>query len=280
MDWTKAARPQVSFFRLDKPVQFLKGVGPSRAESLGRMGIVTARDLLYHSPRRYDDASTIQNIESLQVGAEVTIVGRVRSKGLISTRSRLRIFQAVLQDDSGMITCAWPGQPWIERKFQEGDVVLATGTVRFFHGRQLQPREFIVLGQSGSEEVRERLSSGHIFVSYPASEEVQQWVLRSIFEKNMGTLLESVEEEEYLKYSQVQELSLLGMREALEALHKPSSMEQVEQGRRRLAFDELFFSQTLYAMGRHHLNQESTGIPFQRDNNCLLYTSPSPRDRG
>jgi len=259
----------VSFFRLDKPVQFLKGVGPSRAESLGRMGIVTARDLLYHSPRRYDDASTIQNIESLQVGAEVTIVGRVRSKGLISTRSRLRIFQAVLQDDSGMITCAWPGQPWIERKFQEGDVVLATGTVRFFHGRQLQPREFIVLGQSGSEEVRERLSSGHIFVSYPASEEVQQWVLRSIFEKNMGTLLESVEEEEYLKYSQVQELSLLGMREALEALHKPSSMEQVEQGRRRLAFDELFFSQTLYAMGRHHLNQESTGIPFQRDNKLI-----------
>ena len=104
MDWTKAARPQGSFVKLDKPVQFLKGVGPSRAESLGRMGIVTARDQLYHSPRRYDDASTIQNIESLQVGAEVTIVGRVRSKGLISTRSRLRIFQAVLQDDSGMIT--------------------------------------------------------------------------------------------------------------------------------------------------------------------------------
>ena len=53
----------MNFFRLDKPVQFLKGVGPVRAEALGRMGIVTARDLLYHVPRRYDDASTIEPIE-------------------------------------------------------------------------------------------------------------------------------------------------------------------------------------------------------------------------
>ena len=53
----------MNFFRLDKPVQFLKGVGPVRAEALGRMGIVTARDLLYHVPRRYDDASTIEPME-------------------------------------------------------------------------------------------------------------------------------------------------------------------------------------------------------------------------
>ena len=111
----------MSFFRLDKPIQFLKGVGPVRAQALGRMGIVTARDLLYHVPRRYDDASTIEPMEHLQVGTDVTAVGRVRSKGVIPTRKGLRIFQAVLQDDSGMITCAWPGQPWLERKLHEGD---------------------------------------------------------------------------------------------------------------------------------------------------------------
>ncbi len=49
----------MSFFKLDRPVQFLKGVGPVRAEALGRMGIVTARDLLYHVPLRYDVASTV-----------------------------------------------------------------------------------------------------------------------------------------------------------------------------------------------------------------------------
>ena len=94
------------FSQLDKPVQFLKGVGPKRSEALGRMGIVTARDLLYHVPRRYDDASTIQPVSALEVGMGATAVGRVRSKGVIPTRSGLRIFQAVLKDDTGMITCA------------------------------------------------------------------------------------------------------------------------------------------------------------------------------
>ena len=48
------------FSLLDKPVQFLKGVGPRRSEALQRMGLVTARDVLYHVPRRYDDASTVR----------------------------------------------------------------------------------------------------------------------------------------------------------------------------------------------------------------------------
>ena len=71
----------MSFFRLDKPVQFLKGVGPVRAEKLGRMGIVTARDLLYHVPRRYDDASTIEPLGRLEVGADVTGCGTSTLEG-------------------------------------------------------------------------------------------------------------------------------------------------------------------------------------------------------
>ena len=75
----------MTFTLLDRPVQFLKGVGPRRAEALGRMGIVTAHDLLYHVPRRYDDASTVSPIKGLDVGMEATVVGRVRSRGTIPT---------------------------------------------------------------------------------------------------------------------------------------------------------------------------------------------------
>ncbi|MEC9242603.1 MAG: OB-fold nucleic acid binding domain-containing protein, partial [Gemmatimonadota bacterium] len=204
----------MNFFRLDKPVQFLKGVGPVRAEALGRMGIVTARDLLYHVPRRYDDASTIEPIEKLQVGADVTAVGRVRSKGVIPTRKGLRIFQAVLQDDSGMITCAWPGQPWLERKLHEGDLLLVTGPVKFFHGRQLQPREFTVLARA-EEDSPAQVAQGHVFSTYPASEEVQQWVLRGLFDKNLDVLLKEVAEEEYLTRKERSELVLPGLEDAL-----------------------------------------------------------------
>src|SRR5690606_34777037 len=123
------------------------------------------------------------------------------------TRTGLRIFQAVLQDDTGLLTAAWPGQPWLDRKLREGDTLLVTGAGRFFHGRQLQPREDTVLGRGSAERRHEGVpgarggreaaptrggrphgdparggpgrpdAAGTFFVSYPASEEVPQWVL-------------------------------------------------------------------------------------------------------
>ena len=258
----------MNFFRLDKPVQFLNGVGPVRAEALGRMGIVTARDLLYHVPRRYDDASTIEPMEDLQVGADVTAVGRVRSKGVIPTRKGLRIFQAVLQDDSGMITCAWPGQPWLERKLQEGDLLLVTGPVKFFHGRQLQPREFTVLARA-SDDAPAQVAKGHVFATYPASEEVPQWVLRGLFEKNLDVLLTEVAGEEYLPAAERSGLSLPELGEALAALHRPASLSAVEAARRRLAFDELFFLQLVQAQFRYQETAQKPGLVFERTNELI-----------
>jgi ATP-dependent DNA helicase RecG len=258
----------VSFFRLDKPVQFLKGVGPVRAEALGRMGIVTARDLLYHVPRRYDDASTIEPLGRLEIGADVTAVGRIRSMGVIPTRKGLRIFQAVLQDDSGMITCAWPGQPWLERKLHEGDLLLVTGRVKFFHGRQLQPREFTVLARASDDSPAD-MAKGHVFSTYPASDQVPQWVLRGLFEKNLDVLLTEVAEEEYLTEKERSRLSLPGLGDALGALHRPSSLGAAEVARRRLAFDELFFLQLVQAQARYQETILKPGLVFERTNELI-----------
>ena len=257
----------MGFSQLDKPIQFLKGVGPRRAEALARVGILTVRDLLYHIPRRYDDASTVQPIGTLEVGVDATAVGRVRTKGVIPTRKGLRIFQAVLQDASGMITCAWPGQPWLDRKIRPGDLLLVTGPVRFFHGRQLQPREFTILSRSGDDG--EEVGEGTIFVSYPASEHVPQWVLRGIFEKNLDSLLDLSEEEEFLSRDQLSDLGLTPLREAFDSVHRPRSLGQAEAGRRRLAFDELFFLQLAHARVRYRTSQERPGIAFTRTNDLI-----------
>jgi ATP-dependent DNA helicase RecG len=263
----------MGFSRLDKPVQFLKGVGPKRAESLGRMGIVTARDLLYHVPRRYDDASTLTPVARLEVGMDASALGRVRTKGVVPTRKGLRIFQAVLQDDSGMITCAWPGQPWLDRRIHEGDRLLVTGPVRFFHGRQLQPREFTVVARASHDEARadeaQSLPAGTIFVSYPASEEVPQWVLRRVFDSNLDVLLPLADEDEYLRPADREALGLPGLAEALTALHRPTRLNAVSAGRRRLAYDELFFLQVAQAQVRYRETVERPGIRFTRTNELI-----------
>jgi ATP-dependent DNA helicase RecG len=254
----------VTYSQLDRPAQFLKGVGPKRADALVKLGIGTARDLLYHVPRRYEDASTVSPISALDVGMDATVVGEVRTKGVIPTRKGLRIFQAVLQDESGMITVAWPGQPWLDRKIRQGDVLLVTGPVRFFHGRQIQPREFTLLSR-GQEDAR----IGAIFVAYPASEDVPQWVLRGLYERNLDSLLACAEDDEYLPAASLIEHGLPSLREALTWLHRPETLAQAEEGRRRLAFDELFFLQLVQAQVRHRQIAVEPGIAHVRTNEYI-----------
>ena len=260
--WRASSGESVTYLHLDQPAQFLKGVGPKRADALVSVGIGTARDALYHVPRRYDDASTVTPIGALEVGLDATCLGTVRRKGVIPTKKGLRVFQAVLQDESGMITVAWPGQPWLERKIREGDSLLVQGPVKFFHGRQIQPREFTVVGR-GSDEGPD---GGTIFVTYPASESVPQWVLRRIFEKNLDQLLEWADEDEFLSDERRERLGLPTLSSALRWMHRPSDLSEPERGRRRLAFDELFFLQVLQALVRGREARTRPGIAHRRSN--------------
>jgi len=255
----------VTYSQLDRPVQYLSGVGPKRADAFGRLGVSTARDLLYHTPRRYDDASTVQPIGRLDVGMDATAVGRVRSKGVIPTRRGLRIFQAVLEDESGLITVAWPGQPWLDRKLREGDTLLVTGPVRFFHGRQIQPREFTILARGAEPDER----AGVIFVTYPASEDLPQWVLRGVFERNLEQLLKWADDDEYLSAAALAHLRLPTLGQALTWLHRPEELPQAELGRRRLAFDELYFLQLVQAQARRRATEIEPGIEHERSNELI-----------
>src|SRR3954468_14619193 len=174
---------------LDMPVNYLKGVGPARAELLRRLGIVTARDLILHIPHRYEDASTITPIASLETGMDGTIIGKVISKGIIPTRKGLRIFQAVLKDDSGMIEASWPGQPFLDRTIEKGDMMLLTGPVKFFHGRQLQPREYIHLGKDD-----QGVMGGRVLAVYPATEGLSFKVIRGVIDAHLDVLLPLLKE--------------------------------------------------------------------------------------
>ncbi|HUP87973.1 MAG TPA: ATP-dependent DNA helicase RecG [Longimicrobiales bacterium] len=250
---------------LDRPAQFLKGVGPKRAEQLARLGIISARDLLYHTPRRYEDASTVTQIKDALVGMDVTIIGEVVAKGVVPTRAGLRIFQASLVDGTGRIDCSWPGQPFLDRTISKGDILLATGPVRFFNGRILQPREFIVLGNVGDEAD----PKGKVLPIYPSTEGLSQRMLRNIIDANVPSLLASADDDEVFDAPVLKELQLPPLREALSWVHAPESLEQADTGRRRLAYDEIFLLQLLHARAHHNATREKPGIAFKRSDELI-----------
>ncbi len=251
-----APSPMSGRMRLDTPINFLKGVGPARAESLRKLGIITAGDLLWHVPRRYEDASTVRHISSLEPGMDATVIGRVISKGVIPTRKGLRIFQAVVRDDSGIIEVAWPGQPFLDRVIHKDDTLLLSGPVRFFHGRQLAPREYVNLGPDENPT-----SGGRVLSVYPATEGISFKVLRSLIDAHLDALLPLVEDE--LSPQLLGRANVVGLADAFRMVHRPTSIADAERGRERLAFDELFFVQLLQRRANRLAREERGGIRFE-----------------
>ena len=251
---TARTRPQRLY--LDTPVTYLKGVGPARADALRRLGIVTAGDLLFHVPHRYEDATTVAPIRSLEPGMHASVIGTVISKGVIPTRKGLRIFQAVLRDETGMIEVSWPGQPFLDRAIGKGDVLLVTGNVRFFHGRQLQPREFINLGDEQGAT-----AEGRVLAVYPATDGLSFKQIRAIVDAHLDALLPLVTE--YLPPEIVRAAGVPGIGDALRMVHRPASIAEAMAGRSRLAFEELFFVQLLHQRAKELAREHRKGITFQ-----------------
>ncbi|MCL4212848.1 MAG: ATP-dependent DNA helicase RecG [Gemmatimonadales bacterium] len=251
---TPAAGPRLT---LETPVTYLTGVGPRRAEQLKRLNIFTARDLLFHIPHRYEDASTVAQIAKLRIGDDATVIGTVVSKGILPTRKGLRVFQAVVQDASGLIEAGWPGQPWLDRQIQKGDVLLLSGPVRFYHGRQLSPREFVNLGADADPTM-----GGRVLAVYPATEGLSFKVLRGLIEKHLDALLPLVSE--YLPAAMLAEAGVPSLPEALRAVHRPTSVAAALAGRARLAYEELLFVHLLQRRARALARERRDGIRFER----------------
>lgn len=244
--------------RLDMPIKFLKGIGERRAELLERLGIRTARDLLWHLPHRYIDASTVTPLVRAEVGREVACVGKVVAKGVLPTRRGLRIFHAVLRDDSGVLECVWPGQAFLDRSILVGQTLLVSGPVRFYHGRQLAPREFVVLGDADGEA--DAIGAGKVLPVYPATEGLSHKVIRSLIERHLDSLVPLFDDA--LSEPQRQLTGFMPLHEALRAVHQPSSLEEAERGRQRLAFDELLDLQLMLIRARAVAKRHRSGVAF------------------
>jgi len=246
--------------RPDTPVKFLKGIGERRAEAFARLGVRTAQDLLWHVPFRYLDASTVTPLARARVGEDVACVGSVIAKRLMPTRSGLRIFTAVLRDASGMLECAWPGQGFLDRTIEVGQTLLVVGTVKFYHGRQLNPHEFIILSDAQSEAGGGETSPGRVLPVYRATEGLSHKQIRALIDRHLDQLIGFSRDPlpEVIPAS----LNLLPLPAALRVVHRPATVEEAETGRRRLAFDELLDLQLMLARARLLAKRPRSGVPF------------------
>ena len=229
-------------------IQYVKGVGPSRAERLARLGIRSVEDLLWHAPRRYEDRTQFASIRNVAPGQLVTIQGRVLAKSLRRLRGGRTLVEAAFGDATGVLLCRWFNQPYLARQ-------LAVDQELIVHGR-VEPGPRLELIHPEMERVE--LSSddaaihmGRIVPIYPLTEGVgQRWLRRlvhAVLERYAGAI------EEVLPTTLRRRRAFPQAVQAIRQLHFPDTWESLEQARHRLAYEECLLLQVRLALRRARL---------------------------
>jgi ATP-dependent DNA helicase RecG len=225
-------------------VQFVKGVGPKRAEVLRIVGVETVADLLYYFPRRYLDRSELSRISDLQVGQEVTVVGRVLTHGLL--RARKTFYEVLIADESGNLPLVWfGGIKYLKDRFKPGMVLSASGKVTDFRGVQMVHPEFEIIFADAEEA---RLHTGRIIPLYPSTAELKRLYLdsrglRRIISAALGKYVDQLVDPipiEVAKEHKLPELSA-----AVRQMHYPDSFAEQQAARQSLALRELIMFQVM-----------------------------------
>src|SRR5437764_604789 len=204
-------------------VTALPGVGPSLAKRLRTFGISSVRDLLQHAPRRHESAAEQVSIAKLGLTeGEVAIEGRIVAARARPLRGRRTLVNATVRDESGgQITAQFFNQPWLVEKLTPGTQVRLRGKLSRY-GFEVK-----------SYDIGEAKRTADFAPVYPASEQIPSGRLRELVRSALAGY------GRFLPDPLPAELELPLHADALAALHFPTSDEQAEEGRRRLALDEL-----------------------------------------
>ncbi len=224
---------------LARSVETLPGVGPTAKRRLARLGLHTVGDLVTHRPRRYEQPAPERRISELFGDDEAVIQGAVRAAAGYH-RGRLHILTARVADGSGEIRATWFNQPWLEEKLLPGTRVRLRGRQNR-HGFAVE-----------SYDLGETADTADFAPVYPASEDLSQKQLRGLVEAALASVSIGDPLPAELRASEGLPLAA----DALVALHRPRSLEDAEEARRRLAFDELLTLQL--ALARRTAEREAT----------------------
>jgi len=239
-----APRPE----RLAAPLETLSGVGPSVRRKLERIGLVEVGDLLWERPRRYEEPVPAKRVSDLFGDEEAALEVVVRSVSS-RRRGRLKILTARVSDETGEIKATWFNQPWLEARLTAGTRVRVRGRANRFG--------FAV----SSFDLEGEAETADFAPVYPASEDVSQKKLRDLRSQALASVRDAGEP----LPSRLRAAEGLPLRaDALAVLHRPSSLEEAETGRARLAFDELLVLQLALARvatEREVASAEALGSP-------------------
>ncbi|MDO8667499.1 MAG: ATP-dependent DNA helicase RecG [bacterium] len=217
-------------------------VGAATAKKLKKLGIATARDLLFYFPFRYDDFTKVTPIKDLQAGSIANVVGQIDLlQNKRSPRRRMNITEALITDGTETLKVIWFNQPFIARILKVGDRVSLAGKVDEDYGS-------LTMNSPVYEKIYEISNAGGdsavhtqgLVPNYHLTANLSHKQVRFLIKQVIGSVALVTD---YLPDTVKKNAKLISLGEAIKNIHFPKDNNEIKKARERLAFDELFLVQ-------------------------------------
>ncbi len=277
---------------LDTDIIKISRVGEATAKRLKKLGIETARDLLFYFPFRYDDFSKVTLIRDLRRGMSANVVGRIELiQNKRSPRKKMNITEALVADETDVMKVIWFNQPFIARNLRVGDKVSFSGKVgddygafamkspvyeKVFNcpdpslkGSSNNEKSPNPLYQEGNQSPNPLYQGGVNMDAVHTQGLVPNYHLTAnITQKQVRFLVKQIihlntQITDWLPEEIKNNLKLLSLGEAISKIHFPKNQKDIEEAKKRLAFNELFLTQMQSQLIRRDAKScVSTAVPF------------------
>ena len=250
---------------LDTGIEYLKGVGPQRADLLKReLGIYTFRDLLFHFPFRYIDKTRFHTIKDIQQEGESYQLRGVLRRVEVLGENRARRLTATLRDQTGAIELVWfQGIQWLEKSLETGKEYVVFGRAAEFNGKFNLPHP--EMEEVNEENIRKASSFEPV---YPTTDKLTQ---RGLDAKGLRrvqrVMLDALRSDmipETLPDYLLEGFRLTARFDALRRIHFPETQAELDGAIRRLKFEELFLLQLRLLQTKTQRKLASRGFIFDK----------------
>ncbi len=248
--------------KLQTPIDYLKGVGPNRADLLRKeLGIHTYQDLINLFPNRYIDKTQYYKINQLQRNsADVQVVGKITAFKEV-TQKRGKRLVGTFRDDTGTIELVWfRGQKWIRDNLKLNTPYVIFGKTNFYNGSFSMPHPELELLSDHKKSLR-----GAMQPIYPSTEKlagrgitnrVIMKIMQQLFLEVKGRFVETIPD--YL----LTELQFINKSDAVFNIHFPKDAQLLAKAQFRLKFEELFYIQLQLILKNLIHKSKIKGFPF------------------
>ena len=246
---------------IDTPIEFLKGVGPARADLLRReLDINTYGDLLEYFPYRYVDRSKVSSIVDIDIDEPyVVLKGKIFDMHTIGSGKTTRL-TAQLRDNTGQLELVWfQGIKWIKDSLKPDVEYVVMGKPTVFNDR-------INIAHPDIERADSQCDGNRNYI--PIYSSTEKLKAKGLHTKGIARLTEQLlrmaqgKIPETLPAKILQKYKLPSRGNAIEVIHYPVRPHDIALSMQRMKFEELFFLQLDYQYSKQERHKRSKGYVF------------------